>query len=116
MKVRRGTGSSRVIDVAPLADLPRIAVYGIQSDYKGYLWLSTSQGLISYDPDSGDSRTYHESQGLQGEEFNFGASYAGPDGTLYFGGSNGFNAFRPAELERNIVPPPVVLTYQKPIH
>ena len=29
---------------------------------------------------------------------------------LYFGGSNGFNAFRPADLELNTMPPAVVLT------
>lgn len=86
------------------------AAYGIQSDTRGNLWISSNKGLTSFNPDTGDIRNYHESQGLQGEEFNFGASYAGPDGKLYFGGANGFNAFDPAELELNMTPPPVVLT------
>jgi len=103
-------GGTRRIDVAPVANTSGIPVFGIQSDFAGNLWLSTGQGLISYNPAGGEARTYHASQGLQGEEFNFGASYASPNGKLYFGGSNGFNAFRPADLELNRLPPPVALT------
>lgn len=88
----------------------RSSAYGIQSDTRGNLWISSNQGLTSFNPDTGDIRNFHESQGLQGEEFNFGASYAGPDGRLYFGGANGFNAFDPAEIELNTTAPPVVLT------
>ncbi len=90
--------------------LPRTAIFGIESDSAGRLWLSTSNGLISYDPASGRSREFHENQGLQGEEFNFGASFRRADGTIYFGGSNGYNAFRPEQLEFATMPPPVVLT------
>ena len=86
------------------------AVYGIQSDTAGYLWLSTNHGLTRYDPSTGDARRFHEAQGLQGEDFNFGASYASPSGRLYFGGSNGFNGFDPADLEFNDTAPSVVLT------
>ncbi|MDH3546686.1 MAG: diguanylate cyclase, partial [Gammaproteobacteria bacterium] len=85
-------------------------VYGIRSDSQGNLWLSTNNGLNSYDPETGRIRNFHESQGLQGEEFNFGASYTSPNGELFFGGSNGFNAFIPENLEFNQGPPPVVLT------
>ena len=86
------------------------SVYGIKSDAAGNLWLSTNHGLTRYIPASGETRVFHESQGLQGEEFNFGASYASGNGTLYFGGSNGFNAFDPMKLEFNSLPPRVALT------
>ncbi len=99
--------------VAPLraADrLPHSDVFGVQSDASGRVWLSTSNGLVSYEPGNGSLRNFHAGHGLQGEEFNFGASYRSPNGTLYFGGTNGFNAFRPANLEFNTEPPPIVLT------
>lgn len=104
-----GNGA-RVLDISAPDGMNRSAVYGIQSDSRGNLWISSSQGLASFNPDTGEIRTFHESQGLQGEEFNFGASYASPDGNLYFGGANGFNRFNPTELELNNNPPPVVLT------
>jgi len=110
----------RVLKVSTIKSLPQSAVYGIQSDFTGNLWLSTSHGLISYNPDNGDARSFHESQGLQGEEFHIGASYASPDGKLYFGGSNGFNAFDPSELELNTLPPPMALSslsiINQPVH
>jgi diguanylate cyclase (GGDEF)-like protein len=96
--------------VTPAAGLPQTAIYGIESDFNGFLWLSTSQGLIRYSPETGNVRRYRESHGLQGEEFNFGAAHTGDDGTLYFGGSNGFNAFHPDALERNEIPPPLAVT------
>lgn len=102
---------ARVLDVAAPDSVNRDAVFGIQSDMHGNLWISSSKGLSSFNPDTGETRTFHESQGLQGEEFNFGASYGSPDGTLYFGGAHGFNRFKPAGLEVNERPPPVVLTF-----
>jgi diguanylate cyclase (GGDEF)-like protein len=90
--------------------LPNEAVYGILSDAAGRLWLSTNYGISRYDPKTGNIRNFHLSDGLQGEEFNFGAYYADDEGTLFFGGNNGFNAFEPMGLEFGAKPPTVVLT------
>ncbi|MEM9209160.1 MAG: diguanylate cyclase, partial [Pseudomonadota bacterium] len=98
------------ITVRPVDDGPGTAIYGIESDYAGHLWLSTSQGIFNYNPDDGTLRMFNESHGLQGNEFNTGAAYTGMGGQLYFGGANGFNAFVPSELDLNATPPPVVLT------
>jgi len=104
------TETPRFQNISTRHGLADNAVYGIKPDSAGNLWLSTNHGLTSYNIESGNVRNFHESQGLQGEEFNFGASYANRDGRLFFGGSNGFNAFDPAELEFNKRPPPVVFT------
>jgi diguanylate cyclase (GGDEF)-like protein len=90
--------------------LPNNVVYGIHSDQSGDLWLSTNAGLARFDPGTGRVKSLHRSHGLQGEEFNFGAHYRGTDGTLYFGGADGYNAFDPQHLETGNVAPPVVLT------
>ncbi len=100
----------RVANMPDNVGLPRSAIFGIQPDEDGVLWLSTGNGLFSFDPATGVVQDYHLNQGLQGEEFNFGASFRSSDGTLYFGGSNGFNAFRPQELDFNLSPPDVALT------
>lgn len=85
-------------------------IYSIEIGTVGDVWLSTARGLIRFNPDSGRVRRFHASQGLQGEEFNFGSSYASTSGELFFGGSNGFNAFNPTDLKFNRKSPPVVLT------
>jgi diguanylate cyclase (GGDEF)-like protein len=86
------------------------AIYGIQSDSQGTLWMSTSNGLWRYQPRDGSIKSFGRSHGLQGEEFNFGAHTRGPNGMLYFGGSNGLNAFFPEAIEVSTEAPPVVVS------
>ncbi len=90
--------------------LPNEAIYGVLSDAEGRLWLSTNYGISRYDPKTESIRNFHVSDGLQSEEFNFGAYFADDQGTLYFGGNNGFNAFDPIGLDFSAVAPKVVLT------
>ena len=90
--------------------LPSRAVFGIESDGEGGLWLSTANGLVRLDPRTRALRVYHEWNGLQGEDFDIGAHYEDRDGNLFFGGSNGFNAFSPAAVRFSSTPPRVVLT------
>jgi len=93
-----------------LAGMPSQVVYGIESDREGRLWLSTNNGLARFDPRSRAIQIFHQVHGLQDEEFNFNAHYQSADGTLFFGGDNGFNAFSPDVIAPNAPPPRVVLT------
>jgi diguanylate cyclase (GGDEF)-like protein len=90
--------------------LPNDTIYGIHADAAGYVWVSTNYGLARIDAERRVVRSFHRAQGLQGEEFNFGAHYASRSGKLFFGGNNGYNAFSPAALQFNSVPPSIVLT------
>ena len=118
----RGGGMDRVIgapfghgrvafrNISEAEGLPNSSVYGIESDTTGRLWVSTNRGLAAVRLDDHSVRSYRRSHGLQGDEFNFGAHARAPDGTMYFGGTAGYNAFLPERLQTNAVPPPVVLT------
>ncbi len=75
--------------------LPNSVVYAIQPDSGGRLWLSTNKGLSLFDPAALSFTNFDARDGLQANEFNFGASYRSSTGKLYFGGINGFNAFLP---------------------
>jgi signal transduction histidine kinase/CheY-like chemotaxis protein/streptogramin lyase len=93
-----------------LAHMPSQVVWGIESDRQGHLWLSTNNGLVRLDARSGASRLLSEAHGLQADEFNFNAHYRGSDGTLYFGGNGGFNAFLPEVALSEAPPPHLALT------
>ena len=100
--------------------LPNEVIYGIQPDGRGHLWLSTNDGLVEWDPDSGTVlRVLDQGDGLPGDEFNQNAFLKGHDGTLYFGGANGLSWFREADLATNTRLPPVLFTgialYNKPL-
>ena len=90
--------------------LPSNRVFGIAQDDIGYLWLSTGNGLARLSPDTGLVRIYDTRDGVQGSDFNPKAYASGEDGSLYFGGVNGFNAFYPVQISENNHVPPVVIT------
>jgi signal transduction histidine kinase/ligand-binding sensor domain-containing protein/CheY-like chemotaxis protein/HPt (histidine-containing phosphotransfer) domain-containing protein len=103
-------GSVRFENQTGVGGMTRQVVYGIESDIDGRLWLSTNNGLTRFDPRARTIKSFHEAHGLQGEDFNFNAHYRGRDGTLFFGGSNGFNAFAPKAVTKEAPAPRVVLT------
>lgn len=89
---------------------PSDAIYGIQEDDSGWLWISTGKGLVKFNPQNEIIKQYDRHDGLQGEIFIAGASEKGVGGEIYFGGFNGFNVFLPEEIIDNPHVPPIVLT------
>ena len=67
----------------------------ILPDQAGNLWLSTNNGISRFNPRDNSFSNYHESDGLQGEQFNRKACFVDPAGIMYFGGLHGFNIFDP---------------------
>lgn len=106
----RKPASIRFENLSEVDGLTNDTIYGVQFDASGWLWLSTNFGITRYHPESGDFIRMHRRDGLQGEEFNFGAHYRSESGELFFGGANGYNAFHPERVERNAVAPLIALT------
>ena len=82
------------------------------------LWLGTRNGLSRFDPVTKTFTNYDYKDGLQGNIFaagerERGAHFKGKDGTLYFGGNNGFNFFDPAQIKANSYIAPIVITQFK---
>ncbi len=90
--------------------LPSNAIYGLLEDDAGKIWISHSKGLSQYDPEQDKFTSYDAIHGLQGKDFNNGAYLLASDGKMLFGGSNGFNAFYPQDVQINAHKPPVRLT------
>jgi len=89
-------------------------VCGILEDGRGDLWVSTYSGLSRLERSTGRFTNYTSADGLQADEFNIRAQARSRDGWLVFGGTRGFNAFRPEEIGVNAFIPPVVFTgYQR---
>ena len=100
----------RFENISTIDGLANDVVYGVQIDDAGSLWLSTNYGISRYNPTTGSFRNLHRVDGLQSEEFNFGAHYRSESGELFFGGGNGYNAFKPNDLTVSSVAPAVMLT------
>ncbi len=90
--------------------LPSDAVVGIVEGIDGYLWMSTSMGISKFDRANEVFVNFDEGDGLQSNEFWHNAFYMNPEGKIFFGGANGFNAFNPKDIKPNPFLPIVVLT------
>ncbi|MFO7445227.1 MAG: two-component regulator propeller domain-containing protein [Ignavibacteriaceae bacterium] len=96
--------------------LPNQVIYSMLDDNTGCLWLSTNNGISKFNIDLFIKEkkvlfnNFTTSDGIQSQEFNFGAYHKSNDGELFFGGINGFNSFLPSEIKLNEYIPPVVIT------
>ena len=112
--VHNSTGRSGALkgigEPAYTSSLPHSTVYAIEFDNLGYAWLSTTRGLLMLNSLQQVENRYTVSHGLQGDDFNFGASYKDLQGRLYFGGSGGYNRFNPSQINTQTSPPQIVIT------
>ena len=89
-------------------------IYGILPDSEGNLWLSSNKGITKFTrgnilDEAPDIVNYANYEGLA-TEFNTGAAYKDSEGSLYFGGLDGFYWFRPNELKENNILPKTMIT------
>ncbi|MFD1616290.1 two-component regulator propeller domain-containing protein [Gelatiniphilus marinus] len=90
--------------------LPNDVIYGIIPDDNNHIWLSTNYGLSRINLQTHQIKNFNASDGLQSNEFNYGAYLKNKNGELLFGGANGFNVFNPNDIVENTFVPPVTIT------
>lgn len=94
--------------------LPGDAIYSIQEDKRGNLWMATRDGLIRLtvgaSPDSATYRLYTAADGLLNSPFSQNAAFTDINGEMFFAGQNGFNSFFPDRMTDEESFPPIVLT------
>ncbi len=84
-------------------------IYAILREPAGQLWLSSNQGLMRFDPQSGSLHQFTPPDGVQHFEFNNAVAHVGSSGRYYFGGINGVTAFQPEKVHTLQQPPRVKL-------
>jgi len=85
-------------------------IYAILPQPDGRLWMSSNQGLMHFNPVSGEVRHFTPPDGVQHFEFNRTVAHIGASGRYYFGGINGANSFRPERIRLSATPPRLYLT------
>ena len=85
-------------------------IKGIVEDSKGNFWISTSNGITFFNPETISYKKYNPADGLQGLEFEANSFLKTKEGLIFFGGVNGFNMFYPSDITTNTFIPPVYVT------
>ncbi|MGS2740607.1 two-component regulator propeller domain-containing protein [Sinomicrobium sp. M5D2P17] len=86
------------------------AIHAIVEDEEGYLWISSNQGIVKYNPVARKTKLYNQKDGLVSNEFNDNACLKLASGKMYFGGPMGVSSFDPAKIAVNSYTPGVILT------
>ncbi|AQS39308.1 putative periplasmic ligand-binding sensor domain [Shewanella psychrophila] len=73
-------------------------------DKQQRLWIGTSSGLSQLNTHNFSIKNYTMIDGLQDNEFNYGAGFIDDDNRVYLGGINGFNYFFASQLPKLSAP------------
>jgi streptogramin lyase/DNA-binding CsgD family transcriptional regulator len=74
-------------------------VNSITGDANGNLWIGTAKGISKFNTLNGSIQNYDKSDGLQGNLFLHNSCCSLDNGELAFGGTSGFNIFKPEEIK-----------------
>ncbi len=81
--------------------LPSDVINGLLQDQTGNIWISTNAGIALFDPEKENFINFNKKDGLQSSRFNPNAALLSREGTVFFGGIQGFNVFVPSQIKEN---------------
>lgn len=90
--------------------LPEDTINGILEDQAGWLWLTTNDGLLHFEPRRRHVQRFDVLDGLLTNEFNQGAVGMTREGEVLVGGPAGFHLFSPERLQPEPLPPQAHIT------
>lgn len=82
-------------------------VNGLIEDDKGFLWISTDNGLSRFDPVNKSFVNFDDADGLQKGAFLRNSYLKSKDGEFYFGGSYGLNVCWPQHIIQSTSSPKI---------
>ncbi len=103
--------SSKSFDHFTVNDgLPSNIIMAIEEDDSNQLLISTKNGISHFNVQTKKFINYDLSDGIEGRQFFPNSSCKAVDGKVYFGGTEGLNAFYPDRIQNNAYIPPVIIT------
>ncbi|MFO7368834.1 MAG: two-component regulator propeller domain-containing protein [Bacteroidales bacterium] len=82
----------------------------IFQDKNNMLWLSTTSGVCSYDPETKVIKDYGKTDGIHYLNYNPTSGTLSRSGLIYFGSSKGLTVFNPLSIQDDPYVPPVFIT------
>jgi ligand-binding sensor domain-containing protein/two-component sensor histidine kinase len=106
----RRLGNPRATSFGEQAHTAGLTIYGMLFDRSGRMWCSTQEGVYVINHNSTIAFQLTKLDGLQANDFNFGAAYIGNNGDFYFGGVNGYNRLTPDAVKISRAASPMIIS------
>lgn len=102
--------SQKIVKVIHIPESISGRIAAMEKDRLGYLWISTSNGLLRLNPQSKIFIQFNRTDGIGNDLFIVSASYTAPDGKIFFGADNQFVVFDPQRVHINAAAPDIAIT------
>ncbi|MGF7138534.1 two-component regulator propeller domain-containing protein [Roseimarinus sediminis] len=79
-------------------------------DHRGNIWGTTLTSIFKLETPTGNVETFPKNNGIPLDNFLHESKAVSPDGTIYFGGNDGYISFDPAVIEKNTYEPRVIIS------
>ncbi|NSW94197.1 MAG: response regulator, partial [Bacteroidales bacterium] len=79
-------------------------------DDKENFWITSTRGLLQFNPSTNEYFTYTKSDGLPDNTFSYNSAYRDETGKMYFGTVKGLLSFHPDNIRESSYNPPVYIT------
>lgn len=97
--------------LVPIKTIDVKSVLSILEDSKYFLWLSTNEGIVKFNPKSNLHKVFDTRDRVETNEFVRSSKLLSKEGKLYFGGASGVTTFSPDNIhDNNNYSPDVILT------
>ncbi len=90
--------------------LPSNFVFKALEDEKNTMWVTTSRGLVHFNPENKNVVIYTKNSGLLSDQFNYNSGYKDKNGKMYFGSVKGMITFNPKDIMKESNVPSIYLT------
>lgn len=90
--------------------MPHNTIDTLAIDQQDNLWFTTSSNILRFNIQTESLNSFNTFDGSLPGAYNDGAQFIGKDGTIYFGGIDGFSHFSPNKILINVTPPKIYLT------
>ncbi|EDM34333.1 two-component system sensor histidine kinase/response regulator hybrid [Pedobacter sp. BAL39] len=90
--------------------LPSNFLFKILEDEQHRFWISSTRGLVRFNPETKKVKVYTRSDGLITDQFNYNSAFKDEHGRMYFGSVKGLISFQPQQINDDAYTAPVFMT------
>ncbi len=103
-------GKTKLTTYTTANGLPSNFIFKVLEDNSRNFWITTTRGLVHFDPKKEKMIVYTKDNGLLNDQFNYNSGFKDAAGNMYFGSVKGMIRFHPHDFVNTQTVAPVYIT------